>query len=355
MTHTAKPKTVLDLFSGIGGFSYAAHKLGWQTAAFCEKEKFCQQVLAKNFPGVPIYDDVYTFPSESFRGRIDVLTGGFPCPPFSQAGKRLGVNDERYLFPEMLRIIREVQPAWFVLENVNGLTTMALETRDVKVGRTKYSRDETLDDYEAIYTREEIMLLNRILDDLEREGYAVQPIIVPAVALEADHERKRIWIVGRRNAPDTESERPGKARRLHTESQIGTAGGDQDAPNAGREYGSRRPYSGESETPSGAGLAAGFEQATANASARNAWDTESTGFTSGLNGSRQMQYGRTSEWTWPEAAARFCRMDDGTSLELGFVGARDNRAARLKALGNAIYWPCAFEIFTAIEKEEQER
>lgn len=354
---------LLDLCAGIGGFSYAAHKLGWRTVAFCERDQFCQQVLAKNFPGIPIYDDVYIFPSEPFRGRIDVLTGGFPCQPFSQAGKRLGVHDERHLFPEMLRIIREVQPTWFVLENVNGLTTMALETRDVKVGRTKYSRDETLDDYEAIYTREEVMLLNRICEDLEREGYAIQPIIIPAVALEADHERKRIWFVGRRNATDADS------LRMRTRSRdVQASNGDvseryydaepcnsnHNVSNAGCEYGSRRPYAGEPETQSGERLAARFEQATANASARNAWDTESTGFKSGINGSRQMQYGRTSERTWPEAAARFCRMDDGTSDELDFAGARDNRANRLKALGNAIYWPCAYEIFAAIEKVEQE-
>lgn len=366
---------LLDLCTGIGGFSYAAHKLGWQTVAFCERDEFCQQVLAKNFPGVPIYDDVYTFPSKPFRGRIDVLTGGFPCQPFSQAGKRLGVHDERHLFPEMLRIIREVQPTWFVLENVNGLTTMALEIRDVKVECTKYSRSEDLDDYEAIYTREETMLLNRIYDDLEREGYAVQPVIIPAVALEADHERKRIWFVGRRIIADTDgireraryrdvqtsngevSERHDDAESCNSKFELQ----DSDAPNAGCEYGSRRPGAGEPETQSGEGLAARFEQATANASARNtsnAVRVRSQGMRNERNRaeSPRLRHRKNARRPndWPEAAARFCRVANGTSDELDIVGARDNRANRLKALGNAIYWPCAYEIFAAIEQEVEE-
>ena len=232
----------------------------------------------------------------------------------------------------MLRIIAEVQPAWFLLENVNGLTTMALEIRDVKVGRTKYSRDETLDDYEAIYTREETMLLNRIYDDLERKGYAVQPIIVPAVALEADHERKRVWIVGRRIAP-----------------------------NAGREYGSRDTQLSEYERAVGTRDAAESQRSIKRNGKRppsNADGVRSQGIGTESNDEKlprlrhRENAGRSTNW--PEAAARFCRMDDGTSDELDFAGARDNRAERLKALGNAIYWPCAYEIFAAIEKVEQE-
>lgn len=186
---------LIDLFSGIGGFSLAAHWMGWETIAFCEQDKFCQKVLRKNFDnGIPIYDDVRTFPGRAFRG-ADILTGGFPCQPFSAAGKRGGVNDERYLFPQSLRIIREVQPAWVVLENVNGLLSMANESWDVKVAGQPYTRSEDFDDYTAIYTRTEIMLLNCIREEIEREGYAVQPVVIPISAVGAPHERKRIWIV----------------------------------------------------------------------------------------------------------------------------------------------------------------
>lgn len=176
---------LLDLYAGIGGFSLAAHWLGWETVAFVEKEPFCQKVLRKNFgEGIEIHNDIFEFSGKPFRGRIDVLTGGFPCQPFSAAGQRRGVNDERYLFPETLRVIREVQPAWIVLENVNGLVSMANSSRDVKVGGYPYSRTPDIDRYEAIYTREEIMLLDRICDALESEGYAVQPVVIPISVIE---------------------------------------------------------------------------------------------------------------------------------------------------------------------------
>src|SRR5690606_11752203 len=103
---------LLDLFSGIGGFSLAGRWLGWSTKAFVEKDGFCQKVLRKNFPNIPIYEDILTFSGKPFRGSVDVVTGGFPCQPFSFAGKRKGKQDERYLFPEMLRVISEVRPKY---------------------------------------------------------------------------------------------------------------------------------------------------------------------------------------------------------------------------------------------------
>lgn len=157
---------VLDLFSGIGGFSLAAHWLGWQTVAFVEKDEFCQKVLRKNFEDIPIYDDIITFSGESFRRKIDIITGGFPCQPFSQAGKQLGASDERYLFPEMLRVIREVEPTYVVAENVRGLL-------GIESGNT----------YEEICS------------SLENLGYEVQSFIIPACAVNAPHRRDRVWII----------------------------------------------------------------------------------------------------------------------------------------------------------------
>lgn len=157
---------VLDLFSGIGGFSLAAHWLNWETIAFVEKDAFCQQVLAKNFKGVPIYDDITTFSGKPFRGRCDIITGGFPCQPFSVAGKQQGTGDERHLFPEMLRVIEEVKPTWVVAENVRGLL-------GVEYGDT----------------------FEEICSSLERIGYAVQTFIIPACAVNAPHRRDRLWIV----------------------------------------------------------------------------------------------------------------------------------------------------------------
>ena len=155
---------LLDLFSGIGGFSYAAETLigGYETVAFCEMDEFCQKVLKKHWPQVPIFDDVRTLDAARL-GRIDIVTGGYPCQPFSQAGRRQGEEDERHLWPEMLRIIKSCQPRYVVAENVAGHVTMGLD---------------------------------QVLTDLEDQGYTTRPIIVPACAKNAPHRRDRVWIIG---------------------------------------------------------------------------------------------------------------------------------------------------------------
>ena len=161
---------LLDLFSGIGGFSYAAEKLigGYETVAFCEMDEFCQKVLKKHWPQVPIYDDVRTLDAARL-GRIDIVTGGYPCQPFSQAGRRQGEEDERHLWPEMLRIIKSCKPRYVLAENVAGHVTMGLD---------------------------------QVLTDLEDQGYTTRAIIVPACAKNAPHRRDRVWIIGQ-NVDDT--------------------------------------------------------------------------------------------------------------------------------------------------------
>lgn len=167
---------ILDVFAGIGGFSLAAHWLGWQTVAFVEKDEFCQKVLRKNFGDIPIYDDIRTFSGKPFRGRVDIITGGFPCQPFSVAGNQKGSSDERHLFPEMLRVIGEVEPSWVVAENVRGL--LGIES------------GETFDE---------------ICSSLENLGYAVQTFCIPACAVNAPHRRDRLWIVAHADSARTHS------------------------------------------------------------------------------------------------------------------------------------------------------
>jgi DNA (cytosine-5)-methyltransferase 1 len=166
---------VLDLFSGIGGFSLAAHWAGMQTAAFCEIEPFCQKVLKKNFPGVPIYDDVRAITKEQLEkdgvidgdraagAGIDLVTGGYPCQGESLAGKRRGNADERWLWPEMYRIIRELRPAWVLGENVAGHISLGLD---------------------------------EVLSDLEEAGYKTRVFVFPAVSIGAPHKRERTFIIG---------------------------------------------------------------------------------------------------------------------------------------------------------------
>lgn len=152
----------LDLFSGIGGFALAARWAGIETIGFCEIDSFCQQVLQKHWPGVPIYADIKKL---NFTDKVGLLTGGFPCQPFSVAGKKKGIMDDRHLWPEMFRVIREVKPDWIIAENVPGIVALALDN---------------------------------ILDDLESEGYKTQTFIIPACAANAPHRRDRIWIIANR-------------------------------------------------------------------------------------------------------------------------------------------------------------
>lgn len=114
----------LGLFEGIGGFSLAARWIGWETVAWVEKDEHCQKVLKKNFPNTKGHADIFEFSGTEYKGRVDIITGGFPCQPFSHAGERNGSDDERYLWPEMLRVVTEIQPRWIVAENVYGLLTI---------------------------------------------------------------------------------------------------------------------------------------------------------------------------------------------------------------------------------------
>ena len=172
---------MIDLFAGIGGFSLAGHWAGWQTVAFVEKDKKCQLRLKKNFPNVPIFEDVKKYKGQ--KGSADIICGGFPCQPFSNAGKRGGATDDRWLWDEMLRITKEVQPTWIVGENVAGITSMALP-----------ASFSTLENKENAYTQE-TMVLAYIKQTLEDIGYQVQFFIIPACAVNAPHRRDRVWII----------------------------------------------------------------------------------------------------------------------------------------------------------------
>jgi DNA (cytosine-5)-methyltransferase 1 len=153
----------LDLFSGIGGFALAAQWAGINTVAFCEIEPYAQKILKKNFPDVPIYSNIYELKRRDIDGTIDIITGGFPCQPFSVAGRKKGTKDNRDLWPQMFRVIQEFKPTWVIGENVANFVNMAFQ-------RTK--------------------------TNLESEGYEVQPFIIPACAVNAPHRRDRVWIVG---------------------------------------------------------------------------------------------------------------------------------------------------------------
>lgn len=154
------------LFNGIGGFALAASWMGWENIMHCEIDPFCNRVMNHHFPNSYQHEDIRTTDFAIWRGRIDLLTGGFPCQPYSTAGKRKGKADDRHLWPEMLRAIREISPRWIVGENVRGLTN--------------WNRGVVFDEVQA---------------DLETQGYEVLPFLLPASGVGAPHRRDRIWFI----------------------------------------------------------------------------------------------------------------------------------------------------------------
>lgn len=173
--------THASLFSGIGGFDLAAEWAGWTNAFNCEIDPFCRKVLKYHFPNAEQYEDIRTTDFTVWKDRIDVLTGGFPCQPFSLAGKRRGTEDDRYLWPAMLGVIRIVRPRWVVGENVYGIVNWS-----------------------------EGMVFEQVCADLEAAGYEVQPYIIPACGVGAPHRRDRCWFVAHRTDAGTETMRERK-------------------------------------------------------------------------------------------------------------------------------------------------
>lgn len=180
-----------SLFSGVGGFDLAAEWMGWENLFHCEINEWCQKVLRFHFPKSIQYDDITRTDFAPWRGKVDVLTGGFPCQPFSTAGKRRGAEDDRYLWPEMLRAIREIRPAWVIGENVAGILSMVQPGSEVTV-ESQASLFET-SDKETLLEQEYV--IETVCRDLEREGYSVQPILIPACGVGAPHKRYRVWFI----------------------------------------------------------------------------------------------------------------------------------------------------------------
>jgi DNA (cytosine-5)-methyltransferase 1 len=309
------------LVHGLGGFDLAAEEIGWENVFQVEIDNYCTKVLEKNFPNAKRYRDIREFDGTQYRGTIDVLTGGFPCQSFSQAGKRKGKEDERYLWPEMLRAIREIQPTWIIAENVSGLLTL-----------------------------QNGVVFEQVCTDLEKEDYEVQPFIIPACAKNAPHRRDRIWIIAnarhrdaQRTANQEKYAEQGRSRNaIESERPIEsdgiriTSNAKSGKPRKQTEQ-KRRKDIGRSNkiiayTPSercqdSGGLLPGVHKST-----KGKWKNKDIGDSSGQTWSRN----------WVEVATELCRVDARVS----------DRIHRLKALGNSIVPQIAFEIFQAIEATE---
>ena len=203
---------VLDVCSGIGGFSLGLGSTGFfETVAFCEVDEFCCKVLNKHWPNTPIYKDLKEIGNEPERiiQEFDLLCGGIPCQPFSQAGNRKGKEDDRHLWPYVFEIVKSKKPTWVIIENVAGFVNMALD--DVCV-------------------------------DLETENYSTQSFVIPACGIEAPHRRDRVWIIGKSNVADSEcDEHIGEIER-------GLGEKEENERRNGEEYSSSRISSRTSES-----------------------------------------------------------------------------------------------------------
>ena len=157
---------MISLFTGIGGFDLAAETLDWNILFQSEIDDYCIQVLNKRYPNIPKYGNINEIDATKFAGYVDVVAGGFPCQPFSNAGLQQGKEDPRFLWPQMYRVIQECRPNWVIAENVLGLISNANG-----------------------------LVFEQVCTDLEREGYKVQPFVIPAAGKDSFQERKRVWIV----------------------------------------------------------------------------------------------------------------------------------------------------------------
>lgn len=304
-----------SLFSGIGGFDLAAEWIGWRNAFHCEINEFCTKILNYHFPNAEHYTDITKTDFTKWRGKIDVLSGGFPCQPFSVAGKRKGTDDYRYLWPEMLRAIQEIRPTWIVGENVAGITSMVQPSKEVEMCYQESIFGE--DNRERVLLRQEY-IIETICKDIEREGYSVQPIIIPACAVGAPHRRDRVWFIANRTDTGVEAMQCRRKDRISTVGAITNTESQQS-----ERY---RP-----------------EQST--------------------NGStEQREFGRSNSENNSEYAMRgwenfptqspVCRRNDGLPFNVDdlAISFAQWRKESVKAYGNAIVPQVAYEIFKAIQE-----
>ena len=293
---------LLDLFSGIGGFSLGLESTGFfETIGFVEKDKFCQKVLKKHWSNINIEEDIRNVKGEKYQA--DVVTGGFPCQPFSVAGKRKSTADDRYLWDEMLRVIRETKPRWVIGENVEGIVNI-----------------------------NEGMVLRQVLNDLENEGFKSQCIIIPASGIGAWHQRKRIWIVAYSNNNGSyRSQRNATKQSSNEQKDRLSFGDDKDVSNS------------ECILPHGC-----------SSTTRNS-NTKQSGLECNESGNRNKVWCETkrcseqtgSRKTWWQTQSELCGVPNGVSYELD-----KDRSNRIKALGNSIVPQIARQIGLSIMEAE---
>jgi len=311
-----------SLFSGIGGFDLAAEWMGWNNVFHCEWNEFGQKILKHYWPNAISYGDITQTDFTIHRGTIDILTGGFPCQPYSVAGKRLGKEDERHLWPEMLRAIREIAPSYIVGENVPGLLTW-----------------------------NDGLVFDEVQADLENEGYEVQPVILPACGQNAPHKRERVWFVAYRTNTRPEILRSERENTILTNGIITN-------PDHNGQYGSENGQSDNKGNDSNATGANTIKQPSGCYSEGIITDTGCSEWKDRVHGKEQERetrefgdsYTKFGCFTkFPTTKPTICTGNDGFSTELDGITFPKWRNESIKAAGNAIVPQVALQIFKAIQ------
>jgi len=301
-----------SLFSGIGGFDLAAEWMGWENVFHCEWMEFPRKVLDYHFPNADSHIDICKTDFTKYANKIDILTGGFPCQPFSTAGKRKGTEDERYLWGEMLRAIQEIKPKFVIAENVYGIT-------NIDGG----------------------LVFQQVCIDMEGEGYEVQPFIIPAAAKNAPHRRDRCWFVAYYN------KRNGKENGLQTgrEKYLDGITREQYAANS-NGYGFQ-----EQTNEQKLGIQRGNQFQFGKSKHKNdASNSNGSGF-KGINNATQREHSvDRNSWHIFPTQSPICGGNDGLPTKLDGITFSKWRAESIKAYGNAIVPQVAYEIFKAIHK-----
>ncbi len=300
---------VLDLCSGIGGFSLGLQRAGMRTLAFCEIDPFCRAVLAKHWPGTVCFEDIRELTADRLDriGPIDLVCAGYPCQPFSHAGKRAGKQDARNLWPEVRRIVASVRPSWFLGENVVGHVTVGLD---------------------------------EVLLDLEGLGYSARPFVIPAAAVDAWHIRQRVWIIGcaltdAHGKPLwVDQQRPARRRVEVCDGGEALAGDDgptqslADAHGSGREILGEPQYAGEPST-------SGPESDGCGETGRRNRPIVADACGPGLEERPGPEIQRGTVWNEGNAAPASCRWLPEPPLGRVAPGL-PGRVDRLRALGNSV-------------------
>jgi len=325
-----------SLFSGIGGFDLAAEWCGWKNVFHCEWKEFGQKVLKHYWPEAESYGDITKTDFTKWRGSIDIISGGFPCQPYSSAGKRLGKEDERHLWPEMLRAIREAAPSFVVGENVRGLTNW-------NGG----------------------LVFDEVQTDLENLGYQVAAFLIPAAGVNAPHGRDRIWFVAKDTSRDGRLQRELEQERAEIREQrnactrsserIHLPKGNATNTKSSNDAKLSEPYQSRKN-----------RQPSNNGRARNVADTDGGRTQTRQNGKVLAKSDRKrktrgfinaySQANWEQfpTESPICGGDDGIPTELDGITFSKWRNESIKAYGNAIVPQVAYQIFKTIEQTKYE-